>query len=197
MNKRTGKIQTTVHQMFFSFVFCAVFLVALGITSERVQATAVATPPVKDVVIVNTSNVNVYVLPSLNSASYGKVKQNTFLARYEMRADGWSYIDYAGTPAYIMTQFLVPYNATAAPQTVTPGTAAPAAAGIAALPALPATASTPTIATVPKASGGMVWIPNSGKKYHSRPNCSKMRNPSQVTLEQAISMGYEPCKVCH
>lgn len=42
----------------------------------------------------------------------------------------------------------------------------------------------------------MVWIPNSGSKYHSTPNCSGMKNPQQVSQSQAESMGYEPCKKC-
>lgn len=48
-----------------------------------------------------------------------------------------------------------------------------------------------------QASEAMVWIPNSGKKYHSRKGCSNMKNPTQVTIDQAISMGYEPCKKCY
>ena len=43
----------------------------------------------------------------------------------------------------------------------------------------------------------MVWIPASGKKYHSRSNCSNMKNPRQVSLSEAQSAGYEPCKKCH
>lgn len=43
----------------------------------------------------------------------------------------------------------------------------------------------------------IVWIPQSGSKYHSRANCSNMKDPSQVTKAQAIAMGYEPCKRCH
>lgn len=46
-------------------------------------------------------------------------------------------------------------------------------------------------------SGTMVWIPQSGSKYHSRANCSNMKNPTQVTEEEAEAMGYEPCKRCH
>ena len=42
----------------------------------------------------------------------------------------------------------------------------------------------------------MVWIPNSGSKYHSRANCSNMKNPREVTIDQAISMGFTPCKKC-
>lgn len=43
----------------------------------------------------------------------------------------------------------------------------------------------------------MVWIPRTGSKYHSRSGCSNMKNPSQVTKEEAVRMGYEPCKKCY
>lgn len=43
----------------------------------------------------------------------------------------------------------------------------------------------------------MVWIPQSGSKYHSNSSCSGMNNPRQVTLSEAQSMGYEPCKKCY
>ena len=45
--------------------------------------------------------------------------------------------------------------------------------------------------------GNMVWIPRTGSKYHSKSNCSNMKNPTQVTQSQAISRGYEPCKKCY
>ena len=45
-------------------------------------------------------------------------------------------------------------------------------------------------------SDRMVWIPRTGAKYHSRSNCSNMKNPSQVTEDEAIAMGYERCKKC-
>ena len=45
-------------------------------------------------------------------------------------------------------------------------------------------------------SGEMVWIPKSGKKYHSHSGCSNMSNPSQVTKEEAEDRGYTPCKKC-
>lgn len=43
----------------------------------------------------------------------------------------------------------------------------------------------------------MVWIPQSGSKYHSSSTCSGMNNPRQVTLSEAESMGYEPCQKCY
>lgn len=42
----------------------------------------------------------------------------------------------------------------------------------------------------------MVWIPNSGSKYHSRSSCSNMKNPSQTTKSQAEEEGYTACKKC-
>ena len=45
-------------------------------------------------------------------------------------------------------------------------------------------------------SGGVVWIPQSGTKYHSYSGCSNMNSPSQVTESQAIARGYTPCKRC-
>ena len=46
-------------------------------------------------------------------------------------------------------------------------------------------------------SSPMVWIPKSGKKYHRSSSCSNMKNPSQVTLEKAQSLGYTPCSKCY
>lgn len=43
----------------------------------------------------------------------------------------------------------------------------------------------------------MVYIPQSGTKYHSNPNCSSMKNPAQVTLSYAEQLGYTPCSKCY
>ena len=48
-----------------------------------------------------------------------------------------------------------------------------------------------------EARENMVWIPNSGAKYHSRAGCSNMENPREVTEREAIAMGYTPCKRCY
>ena len=42
-----------------------------------------------------------------------------------------------------------------------------------------------------------VWVPESGKKYHADPDCSNMKNPSEVTRKQAEQLGYAPCKKCY
>lgn len=43
----------------------------------------------------------------------------------------------------------------------------------------------------------MVWIPNSGKRYHDNPSCSGMKNPTYVTIDEAIDLGYTACGRCY
>lgn len=60
----------------------------------------------------------------------------------------------------------------------------------------PADATTPTADSSAEPEENMVWIPKSGKKYHSHSGCSNMKDPSQVTKEEAEDRGYTPCKKC-
>ena len=59
---------------------------------------------------------------------------------------------------------------------------------------------TPTMriirAEVTKCPDGMVWIPRTGKRYHKVQDCSDMKSPKYVLLEEAIEKGYTPCKDC-
>lgn len=65
------------------------------------------------------------------------------------------------------------------------------------LPEREPTASAFPAPTVPPAAK-MVWIPtHGGKKYHRASDCSGMRDPEQVTLEEAENMGYDPCGKCY
>lgn len=43
----------------------------------------------------------------------------------------------------------------------------------------------------------MVWIPRTGKRYHSSERCSNMKDPSRVTLAEAERRGFTPCKKCY
>ena len=43
----------------------------------------------------------------------------------------------------------------------------------------------------------MVWIPNSGKRYHCDSSCSGMKNPTEVTLQEAKELGYTACGRCY
>lgn len=46
-------------------------------------------------------------------------------------------------------------------------------------------------------SGQMVWIPESGSKYHCDADCSNMKNPSKVSVSRAKQLGYTACKKCY
>lgn len=48
-----------------------------------------------------------------------------------------------------------------------------------------------------KATGQNVYIPRTGKKYHSHSNCGNMKNPSLVSLSDAQGRGFTPCKKCY
>ena len=55
----------------------------------------------------------------------------------------------------------------------------------------------PTVEPTYIPNSGYVWIPATGSKYHSTSTCSGMKNPQYVTISQAISAGYTPCKKCY
>ncbi len=64
-------------------------------------------------------------------------------------------------------------------------------------PSQPKVSSSKATAPDPEPQGQMVWIPKTGKKYHSNPNCSNMKDPSQVSIETAKARGYTACKKCY
>ena len=67
-------------------------------------------------------------------------------------------------------------------------------------PSKPTTSSTPAQKPQPETSieqnSQMVWLPKTGSKYHSYSGCSNMKNPRQVSKEEAERLNYEPCKKC-
>ena len=68
------------------------------------------------------------------------------------------------------------------------------------VPTTQATTQARTETPAPSPSGGdseYVWIPQSGSKYHKYSTCSGMKNPRQVTKDEAISRGYTPCSKCY
>lgn len=49
-----------------------------------------------------------------------------------------------------------------------------------------------------KKTGQMVWIPTiSGRKYHSNPRCSGMKDPEKVDISTAKARGFTACKKCY
>lgn len=63
--------------------------------------------------------------------------------------------------------------------------------------AAPTTTQVPTTTAAPEPQQNLVWISETGKKYHRNSSCSNMNNPQQVSLDEALSMGLEPCKKCY
>lgn len=66
----------------------------------------------------------------------------------------------------------------------------------------PATAPPTTQVTEPEAPAashiaGMVWIDDTGKKYHSKSTCSNMSDPYQISKNEAIARGRDACKKCY
>lgn len=43
----------------------------------------------------------------------------------------------------------------------------------------------------------VVWVSGNGTKYHSTPNCSNMKSPRELTIEEAERQNYTPCSKCH
>ena len=56
--------------------------------------------------------------------------------------------------------------------------------------------TTATTTEAPNRQEMMVWIPQTGEKYHSSSLCSGMKNPSCVTISNARRYGYRPCSKC-
>ena len=65
----------------------------------------------------------------------------------------------------------------------------------------PAATSSPIATQAPEPtqkSELLVWIPTKGgTKYHSTSTCSNMDGPIQVTVSEAESKGFTPCKKCY
>lgn len=49
----------------------------------------------------------------------------------------------------------------------------------------------------PTPNTDMVWIDDTGKKYHNKSSCSNMDAPYQVSRDEAIARGRDACKKCY
>lgn len=59
------------------------------------------------------------------------------------------------------------------------------------------TQSAAPAAVTESAAASTVWISGSGTKYHGRADCSGMENAREVTLQEALDMGRQPCRRCN
>ncbi len=48
-----------------------------------------------------------------------------------------------------------------------------------------------------KGNGTQVYITENGKRYHCNPDCSNMKSPEAVTIDQAKAKGKTACKTCY
>lgn len=53
------------------------------------------------------------------------------------------------------------------------------------------------VASQAPAQGEIVWASKTGKSYHNNPECSGMKNPIQMTLDEAIASGRTACSNCY
>lgn len=129
------------------------------------------------------TELNIRSIPSTDGAILGKYNAYDRVPVYEIN-DGWAQIDYNGTDAYVSAQYIQRgiINPPLPPEPV-------------AVPEITETRSAPP--AEPQYQGPMVWISDSGSKYHSHPSCSNMNNPVQVTVSEAQAMGRTPCKKCY
>lgn len=139
--------------------------------SETVTPEAPTEAPVETKVMYSTSSLNIRAAASADAEKLG-----TFAAGDSVTVisseNVWSKIDYNGVDAYVASDYLSDTQPTAAPT----ATQAP---------------------TSSDQQETMVWVSDSGKKYHSRSGCSNMSNPHQISLSDAQAQGYTPCKKCH
>lgn len=42
-----------------------------------------------------------------------------------------------------------------------------------------------------------VWVSRTGNRYHKDSDCSNMKKPIKMTLQEAIDKGRTPCKKCY
>lgn len=43
----------------------------------------------------------------------------------------------------------------------------------------------------------MVWVTETGEKYHSKQSCGRSKGAVQISLSEAEKRGLEPCQLCH
>lgn len=143
-------------------------------TVSAVSETSTPTPteaPVETKVMYSTSSLNIRAAASADAEKLGTFSAGDSVTVISSE-NGWSKIDYNGTEAYVASDYLSDTQPTAAPA----ATQAPASSD---------------------QQETMVWVSDSGKKYHSKSSCSNMSNPHQISLSDAQAQGYTPCKKCH
>lgn len=143
-------------------------------TVSVMSETSTPTPteaPVETKVMYSKSSLNIRAAASADAEKLGTFSAGDSVTVISSE-NGWSKIDYNGTEAYVASDYLSDTQPTAAPA----ATQAPSSSD---------------------QQETMVWVSDSGKKYHSKSSCSNMSNTHQISLSDAQAQGYTPCKKCH
>lgn len=164
-----------------------------------------------------TSAANVRSGPGTDFDVIDKLQSGTEVT-VVFETDGWSQLSLEGQEAYVSSDYLTAEIPQAEQTQVEPVQAeqpqpvqteqAPTEPVQTEQPQATPADTTPEQTTIPAQADSsvqsnpepqveMVWIPESGSKYHRNSSCSGMNNPTQVSKDQAINMGYSACKKCY
>lgn len=180
--------------LFSTLMISLLLLVGCDQTTEPTSATSAAIAQTQAIVMTTTAppatlEPTTAATVKATQAATAKITEaaevNTTVPT-EIAAEASTEIN-AETPAEMPTEAIVEVPADA-----------PAAKPAEAIIEPAAPQDSPAVAPAAEQSNeAMVWIPKSGKKYHSNAACSNMKSPSQVTLSKAQALGYTPCSKCY
>lgn len=145
-----------------------------------------------------TKTVNVRANPSLDGEKVGSLSLNDEVNVTGKTDDGWYRIQYGDGEAYVKEGFFSNSRAELPVQTSVVNSETVDTTTVTSSSNSSDSGDHVVVPTQADTEGNLVWVPtNGGKKYHSKPTCSGMIDPIQVTIEHAEENGYTACKKCH
>lgn len=132
------------------------------------------------------SSANVRSKPSKDDEKLGTLSTNEEVNVTGQVDNGWYRINYNGSEGYVSGDLLsTEKTVESVPDTNNNSGEGTGDAGI-------------TAPVTQDVQGNLVWVPtHGGTKYHITSSCSGMKDPIQMTQEQAEANGYTPCKRCY
>ena len=145
-----------------------------------------------------TKTVNVRATPSLDGEKVGSLSLNDEVNVTGKTDDGWYRIQYGDGEAYVKEGFFANSRTELPTQTSVVNSETADTTTVTSSSNNSDSGDHVVVPTQADTEGNLVWVPtNGGKKYHSKPTCSGMIDPIQVTLEHAEENGYTACQKCH
>lgn len=179
--EQQGKTKTLGYRRYISGFFAVVFLLALAVEGRSPQDVGVVVPNSE----ANSSGVVASEDLFTSSSVHSHSSSIASIPSVDVQSES--------LPEVPVAEIDAESTPTAQPEVTPPENTSSHAA--------PSSSHAPQSSSKPSGGTGtgvtMVWIPQTGSKYHSSSSCSNMKNPTQVTLERAIQLGYTPCKKCY